>query len=249
MDGRTIILLGAKRSGSTAVFRMFQRHPDVGVCHVDQSIDNWEPNFWNLAAESIRGEPAPFRERFARCCPFLDGVAPASRDQACAIWGRILAELGPIVFDKSPRYLRDTEPMELILGYARDHDVRLIGIVRDPRDVVSSQYELWGGTRAHDTPQWREACWVADYERLASWQSRMDIPVFRYEDLVSQPQRIGPQMLAHAGLSCPEACLAHLRPTNIGRHQRTASEALKAWTPGAGMLGLMDRYGYAGTEG
>ena len=50
---RTIIMLSAKRSGSSAVFKIFQKHPDTGVCHVNQGIHYWEANFWNLAAEAI----------------------------------------------------------------------------------------------------------------------------------------------------------------------------------------------------
>lgn len=249
MDGRTIILFGAKRSGSTAVFKMFQRHPDVGVCHVDQAIDNWEPNFWNLAASAIRGEPDRFRERFAQCCPFLGRTAPASESETFELWDRILTELGPVIFDKSPRYLRDERGLEMLTRYAKSHDVRFLGIVRDPRDVISSQFELWGDLRPDDGPTRRERLWVADYERLSTLQRHWDIPMFRYEDLVTNPRQVGPRMLAHAGLSCPEACLTHLRPINIGRHRRETSGALRDWSPGSEMVGLMDRYGYAASEG
>lgn len=51
MKRRTIICLGAKRSGTTAVHRVFQKHPDVGICHPDQSIRNWELLSWNLSDE------------------------------------------------------------------------------------------------------------------------------------------------------------------------------------------------------
>jgi len=33
MAKKTILMLSAKRCGSTAVFKMFQKHPEVGVCY------------------------------------------------------------------------------------------------------------------------------------------------------------------------------------------------------------------------
>ena len=49
---KSIILLSAKRTGSTAVMKIFQKHDQTKIMHVDQNVDNWESNFWLLAVES-----------------------------------------------------------------------------------------------------------------------------------------------------------------------------------------------------
>ena len=36
-----------------AVHTMFGNHPDVGICHPDQTVENWEPVFWNFAATAL----------------------------------------------------------------------------------------------------------------------------------------------------------------------------------------------------
>ena len=102
---KTIVMLSAKRCGSTAVFRMFQRHPDIGVCHVDQNITAWEPNFWNLAVAAIEGNPTKFIHRFSESHPFLRIPYRFSEDAVFRLWDDILETLGPAVFDKSPQYL------------------------------------------------------------------------------------------------------------------------------------------------
>ena len=71
MTTKTILMLSAKRCGSTAVFKMFQNHPDVGVCYYDKNIDNWEPNFWNLAAEAINGNTKHLK-KYGYSIPQLD---------------------------------------------------------------------------------------------------------------------------------------------------------------------------------
>ena len=248
MDGarRTIVLLSAKRSGSTAVFRLFQRHPDVGVCHVDQHVDNWKPNFWNFALEAIGGEPARFRERFGESHPFLGGAAPRDEAEAFAMWDRVLDELGPIVFDKSPKYLLADATLDLIGRYRdRGNDVRMLAIVRDPRDVIASQFELWGDIVPDDSPERRERAWVDAHERLLRRAEPDRIPIVRYEDLVDDPTRVAGAMLDHCGLRRDPACTAHLKPTNIGRHRSSGDERIRNWTPGSRMMSLMERFGYA----
>ena len=154
---RTIILLCAKRSGSTALFRVFQKHPDVGVCHINQNIENWESNFWNRAAEAIAENSEPFISRFEANHPFLKIPKRFSEDTVFKLWDSILDELGPIIFDKSPQYLGNRKAFDLIYKYSQlGNDVRLFAIIRDPRDTITSQYELWNSYVESDSPQRRE---------------------------------------------------------------------------------------------
>ncbi len=43
---KAILCLCSKRSGSTAINKVFARHPDVRILHANQKMHNWEPNFW-----------------------------------------------------------------------------------------------------------------------------------------------------------------------------------------------------------
>lgn len=260
MRPRSIILLCAHRSGSSAVERIFAKHPDVRRCHVDGSIRSWEPNFWNLAVEALDGDSSRLRARLAESLPFLEVPERVTQEVVFDLWDQVLGRLGPIVFDKSPRYLSSFTafedppsrrlatclPIELIQRYrARGNDVRLIAIVRDPRDVLDSQVQRFDGGDA-STLAWRVPFWLDQYENLEGLRrSDPGIPVFRYEDLVAAPHCYVPMLLAHCGLAIDEATWDHLRPVNVRRHSRGSNRGRLARH--AELAPFLERYGYADT--
>jgi hypothetical protein len=243
---RTIILLSAKRTGSTALFRMFQRHPEVGVCHVDSAIDNWEPNFWNLAASAIAGDPQPFIDRFRQSHPFLTIRSPVDEEQVFALWDEILERHGPIVFDKSPQYLGNRPALDLLRRHmARGNDVRLFALIRDPRDAIASQYSNWGHLVDNDSPEGREEDWLRKYEHLEELQRTLGpIPLFRYEDLAAAPQCYAPMIFHHVGVRVEPATWEGIRPVNVGRHRRSRPSALRRWEHTERFREHLLRYGY-----
>ena len=242
---RTIILLSAKRCGSTAAFHMFQRHPDVGICHVDRAIANWEPGFWTLAWDAIRGDPGPFVERLALSLPFLKLPPALTEDAVFDLWDAVLAHQGPIVFDKSPQYLGNRRALELISKYkARGNDVRLFAFIRDPRDAIASQFELWGHIMPGDSPKRREAAWLAKYEHLEELRRSDDIPLFRYEDFASEPRRHAPLIYRFCGLRDFPPSYAHVRPTSIHRYSTSRNPQIRAWRIGRAMRAHLLKHGY-----
>ena len=68
---KNIILLSAKRTGSTAVMKIFQKHKKVNLMHIDQKISNWESNFWLLALDAINGKKDSFEDRLKIAAPFI----------------------------------------------------------------------------------------------------------------------------------------------------------------------------------
>lgn len=254
---RTILLLSAKRCGSTAVFRMFQRRPDVGVCHVDRSIENWEPNFWNLAADAIDGSPGPFLERFRASHPFLEPPERFTPDSVFDLWERVLDRLGPIVFDKTPHYLRGDRAFELLADYVerREADVRIFAMIRDPRDAIASQFENWRRHVKDDSPERREAMWLEHYRRLERVQSEFEdrfgragafggIPLFRYEDFSAAPRCYAPMIFRHCGLPDLPESYAHVRPTHVGRYSLSRDPAVRDWVFSAAFVTHLARHGY-----
>lgn len=240
---RTIILFCAKRSGTTAIYRAFRDHPGVGVPHVDQTLDLWEPNFWNFAQDAIAGSPERFRERWRRAAPFLGRFEPRTEGEVFDLWDRIVDTLGPVLFDKTPSLILPGRGLDLLLRY-RDlgRDVRFLAVVRDPRDVIASQHELWGHLDPEDTPARREARWVEGYRHLEALRRRLDIKLVRYEDLAADPGAHMPALYAHCGLEDFPETYRHIRPVHVGRHREGGS--LGGWMPGPGMRELMALHGY-----
>lgn len=246
MAKRTILLLSAKRCGSTAVFTMFQKHPEVGVCHVDAEIDLWEPNFWNLAAEAVAGRPERFVERFRASHPFLKMPQRFTDRAVFSLWDEILERLGPIVFDKSPQYLGSPAALELIRRY-RDAgaDVRVFGMIRDARDAIASQWTRWRGHVPGDSLAKRERSWLEKYANLEVFQSRFGFtPVFRYEDFAAAPQCYAPMIFHHAGVRTVASAYVHVRPTNVGRFAESADPELRRWRISPELERHLARYGY-----
>lgn len=246
MKSRTIILLSAKRTGSTAIFRMFQRHPEVGVCHANQDIDNWEPNFWNLAADALEGKPERFVERFSLSHPFLELPTVFTEDSIFALWDKILEAQGPVVFDKSPQYLGNPDALCLISKYMeRGNDVRLLGLIRDPRDAITSQYELWRGSIKNDSPQLRERFWLEKYHRLEKLQEQIRyFPVIRYCDFSVAPECYAPAILNYCGCSIIKDCYQHIRPTSIGRYSASLLPEIRRWKFSKEFKSHLRKYGY-----
>ena len=186
MPRKTIIMLSAKRCGSTAIYKMFQKHPDIRICHVDPTLENWEPNFWNLGTEAIAGNPSALISRFEKSHPFLRFPDKFSQESIFRLWDNILEEMGPVVFDKSPQYLGNIAAMDLVQRYMQlGNDVRFFAFIRDPRDAITSQYELWRTNVKSESPKKRELAWLAKYHHLEDLQEKLYIPVFRYEDFFS----------------------------------------------------------------
>ncbi len=242
---RTLILLSAKRCGSTAVFQMFQRHPDVGLCHVDRSIDNWEANFWNLAWDAIHGAAQPLVERLAVSLPFLKPPHSFAEATVFELWDAILARQGPIVFDKSPQYLGNRGALDLIYKYkSLGNDVRIFAMIRDPRDAIASQFELWQAFVPDDAPEKREAAWLDKYGHLEELLRRDDIPLFRYEDFATAPNCYAAMMYRFCGLRDHPASYAHVRRMSANRYSISADPQIRAWKPSPAFRAHVVKYGY-----
>lgn len=243
---RTIIMLSAKRCGSTAVFKMFQKHPDVKVSHINQKINNWEPNFWNLAGKALQGEVEPFVKRLQKSLPFLKIPTIISEDDIFRLWDSVLESVGSIVFDKSPHYLGDKTALELIYKYKElGNDVRLFAFIRDPRDAITSQYTLWKKLVFNDSPKRREKEWLEKYKHLEVLEERFGIiPVFRYEDFSQNSTCYAPIIFKLCGLRDFFHTYDHIRPVNIGRYSISDDPEIKKWKMSDEFLGHVKKYGY-----
>lgn len=221
---------------------MFQKHPDVGVAHLDQHIDNWEPTFWDFAARALKGDRGPFVSRLAKGHPYVKIPALIDKETVFQIWNEILEKLGPTVFDKSPRYLQTIDALDLMGEYKRlGNDVRVFAFLRDGRDAITSQYTLW----RQSTPKHREIAWLKAYDNLELARQRLGfIPLFRYEDFAEAPTCYAPMILNHCGVSNVPQSFDHIKPVSVGRYSASLNPGILKWRMSEEFLHHLQSYGY-----
>jgi hypothetical protein len=242
MKPRTIILLSAPRCGTTAVYRIFDKHPDVHAL--------FEPNFWNLAIYALEGRPEKFVKRLNKDYPFLVMPDVFTEETVFRLWDTILRKYGPVVFEKSPFYLGDRKATALLKRYrVQGNDVRLFALIRDPRDAITSQHELWGAALKRSSLSKREALWLDRFDHLDEIQEDFGyIPIFRYEDLVKAPDCYVPMIFHFCDLTNYPHVYNHITPTSIGRYRFSINAKVRRWKMGYALKRHLLRYGYRNTK-
>ena len=244
---KTIILLSAKRCGSTALFKSFQKHPNVGCCHIDSKNNNWEPNFWNLAARAINGDHEPFENRFSSSHPFLTFPSEYSIQNVFKLWNQILDNLGPVVFDKSPQYLGNKDAINLLNEYIKaGNDVRIICQIRDAKDAINSQFNHWSQIVHQDTPKKREQHWLFKYDHLERFRcnSKIDMLFQRYEDFTYLPRQYFKKICSFCDIKFFPECVDHIKPVHIGRYYSTTDKNILLWKFSKKFQRHLEYYGY-----
>ncbi len=238
MGKRTIVLLSAPRCGSTAIFKVFQKHPDAYAL--------FEPNFWNFAAKAIGGDSSDFEIKCNKKYPFIELPPAITEEVVFNTWNRVLEKCGPVVFDKSPLYLGDRKALTLIKKYRElGNDFRMFALIRDPRDTIVSQHELWRSVFKKMTIDRREARWLNRYQHLEEIQEEFGyIPVFRYEDVSQAPRCYIPMILQYCGLQNIPQVYDHIRPTSIGRHTKSINLEVRRWKMSFSLKKFLVKYGY-----
>ena len=191
------LIVGTARSGTTLLQRLCCELPDVWVPS--------ETHFWPLAAEANERFDFPLhaRNRIEMVSWMIDELrthltpvqasavvdAIGRRDQRAGLWvvfESLVAAMSPPVTmlgEKTPGHVAHWELLTSAI-----HNLKIIGLVRDPHAVLRSQRKVgWG---EHDAWAIAER-WVAhqrsleDAARLLGPQRAL---VIRYEDLVTAPE-------------------------------------------------------------
>ncbi len=244
---KTIILLSAKRSGSTALFKCFQNHSNVQIPHWDQNIDNWEIQFWSLASLALRGNIDPLKTRLKLSFPKINFQLDnyLNDKKIFEIWNNILDECGGTVFDKSPQYLGNTDAFNLLEKYmSKGNNVKIFSLIRDPRDTITSQYELWKDYSENDSLEKREKFWIKQYSHLEKLRKKMNIPLFNYEQIVSNPKKYMSQIYKFCEIDVEINTWKHIKPVSIGRYSTSIIINRKKWKFSNELNAMILRYNY-----
>jgi hypothetical protein len=252
---QTVLLLSDKSSGSTALQYELLKHPRVQAVGYTMHNDH-ETLFWVKAAVLLGQEQVDFvegrfpirpaearRDLHALLRENVPGWAPPPSDQALVFdgWRALCESHAPVFFEKSPHHLNNWAATALLLRYAltTDHDVRIVGLVRNPLAVL---YSAW--TRWLTPPRQRQAYWLRTYRNLLAVEALVGsdrVHIVRYEDLIAEPVARLRGLTDWLGLA-PEAAVGE------GLHARSA----RKWVGDEGfdldldpaVVAIAKRFGY-----
>lgn len=184
-----IFVVGMLRSGTTLIDQILSSHPEVG------SVG--EQGFW------LHHRDEPWEK---------DG-ATVDRTKLKRLAGEYLKRLAEVA--PGSRYVVDKMPdnyLEIPLLHMAFPKAKIIHVKRDPADTCISIYTTinrlrvgWAHNKANIVFAYRQ------YERvMGQWRKILPARVMlelRYEDLVTDQERITKELVAFSGLEWNEACL------------------------------------------
>jgi hypothetical protein len=106
----------------------------------------------------------------------------------------------PVFFEKSPQYLANWAALSLILEWIdrTEHEVKIIGLVRNPLSVQYSAQQLF-----HTDPKRRQFGWLDAHRNLFALQARLqqnNFHLVRYEELIAAPGTMFAQLQQFIGV-------------------------------------------------
>jgi hypothetical protein len=197
------IVIGAARSGTTALYRFLRQHPGIFMCR------NKEPNFF-----AFEGQPLDYRGPGAE---FVNhSIASLEAYQALFADAPAGAALG----EASPLYLYSAQAPARI--HARIPDARLIAVLRNPIEQAYSHYLYARKEMIEPERDFLRALDAQEERRAAHWQplfqyvdfarynvqlrryfehfDRGQFKVFLYEDFTSDPLRVTQEIFRFIGV-------------------------------------------------
>ncbi len=222
----------------------------MGICNANQSVANCEPHFWNTAVKAIAGNPEGLLKKMRITLPHISLPDEYTEESMFKLWDSILEIQGPVVFDKSPYYLDNREAMNLLYTYMqKGNDVRIFAMIRDPRDAITSQYELFTSQYKGPSPENHEELWIKRYAHLEGIKKKIGyVPVFRYEDLAAAPSCYAPIIFNYCGIRHLPYTYDHIRPTSVGRKTTSLFSRVRRWKMSKEFKEHLVAYGYLDKE-
>ena len=216
--GRALIIGGCPRSGTTLLRTMLHCHPEVAIPRETRFVlESWRRRrtFGDLGEEANRIRLAKWifmrEETQADRLGIETDEAISRLAVAPPTLGSLLATCFVMFADKEgkPRW-GDKRPMyaeRLATMLELFPSAHFIHVVRDPRACVASLRKL-GWFEGHIPPMaelWERS--LNGVQRCRRTLAPDQLLEVRYEDLVSDPERIAPQVAAFAGITADESAV------------------------------------------
>lgn len=203
---KCIVILSEKSSGSSACQNILAKFADIKHVAKTRHYEN-ETLYWTKAA-SVLGLPqrdmidsevpipaAQAREELlALLRENIGGYVPPANDREFVIdgWQQLCRHHRPIFLEKSPHHLCQWSALELLhacMQEAEDIDFLIIGLIRNPMDVLYSQFQRW-----RTRPEELQYQWLAAYQNLLRFKNLAGdrVVLLRYEDMVSSLRYLQP---------------------------------------------------------
>ena len=230
---KTIILLSSKRTGSSAFFKVFKNHPKVNCLLKNPEMDMIELNFWNSALKAIQGNSRNLKQVLKKINIQIKLPKKINKRFIFKLWNEILIDNGGIIFDKSPAYLDDIKILKLLKAYEDDgNKLYLLGLIRNPKDSITSQFELWdkkNNNRIKNKIKKREKKWLKYYSNLQSFKLIRKLEIFRYEDITKKKHYYFEKIFKICGLKYKLSYTDNIKKTSIGRFNLSIYSDIKKW--------------------
>jgi Sulfotransferase family len=196
---KSLVILSHKSCGSSACLRLLASISGVRTIAHSRHYQN-ESLYWTKAA-SILARPqlrmhaseVPIPRRIAKqdLLALLRANAPAfdpPQDEEALVfegWRALCLAHEPVFVEKSPHHLYQRSCLDLMeeaTTRLTDVQFHFLGLIRNPMDVVYSQWRRW-----RSLPERVQEEWVIAYRNLQEFKARMGahVTLVRYEDLVS----------------------------------------------------------------
>ncbi len=250
-----IFILSGQSSGSGVLHNFLAMHN----CGAYLEYEGHEPNeshYWLRAAASLQLPLVPMlassvslnekkavgqlRDFIARNISAKQTLPPESRDAIFDNWRALCQANAPVLLDKSPSCLLQWPVLELlqeaIERLSGEVDFYLLGLVRNPMDVIYSYWKHW-----QVYPHKKDCEWRQEYSNLLKARELFGdrLHVLRYEDFVQSSE--SPASLASfLGLpELPGSNLVHSKSMGMWKKDDFFSYRLSAET-----MELAMQYGY-----
>lgn len=233
---KSLIILSHKSCGSSVLLRLLASSPGVRTIEHTRHYQH-ESLYWTKAA-SVLGlpqspmhaseVPIPAAKAKRDLLDLLSTNAPMftppQNDEALVFEGwRALCEAhAPVFVEKSPHHLYQRSCLDLMrdaAGRTPEIEFHFVGLIRNPMDMVYSQWRRW---RAQ--PERTQQEWLVAYRNLLDFEARMGrcVTRVRYEDLVRDADAIRP-VLEFCGARPAEAARSSLHDRSVAKWRSDGS--------------------------
>ena len=264
---KSILILSNKSSGSSAVQRLLAQAADLKCVEKTRHFQN-ESLYWTKAASLLNlpqvdmldsEVPIPRRQAKDDLITLLQDNVPdyqaPDNDQSLIFdgWHQLCEQYQPIFLEKSPHHLLQSSALSLIVSCMEklegQVDFLLIGLVRNPMDVLYSAFRRW-----KTPPEKLQYEWLTAYENLRDlamdlgdrnpntpfkYNPNGRLVTIRYEDLAGSLDPLAP--VFDFCETQPNADAKSLNRKSLLKWQQ---DTLFGFTLAPDVLALAQTYGY-----